>query len=191
MKIITNPPYSPLVRYKMDWKKLLTRTGEWVVLATWRFCNNMLEQQELVDSFEWADHSVNAITAISSSYLPKNKEERPIFYTHKETEYNESLKDYWLYDPGNIGTPSHSKRGCLRLREPRPEDFIYQTTNKYCKRGQKKPFIRLFPKGDYTPYEKMIVEDNMKYYDQFDHNAKIRQSIVDAVMEKEAEKKNV
>lgn len=189
MKIIANPPYSPLSRHKKDWKGLLTRTGEWVVLATWKFCNNALEQQELILPEEFDKKQVEELTTllgISSSYLPKNKEEKPVFYAYRAKEYSDELRDGYV----SLAMCMHNRRssyGVLKTLEITPDLFIRATANKWYKAGTKKDYVPVWPKGDYKPYESLIREDFLKWR-ELDRRVTVRQSIVDTVMEKEAAK---
>lgn len=76
MKIITNPPF------KISRKKfaaLLNQVDTYVVIHTFRFCNNELKRFELVDYKEWPEVT-NIQVAIAASTMEINYIERPMFY---------------------------------------------------------------------------------------------------------------
>lgn len=187
MKIICNPPFNEAGKHKKDWKNVLTHTGEWVILATWRFCNGTLEQQELVMPMEWPDIWVTC--GIASSYEEKNREEQPDFYEKRVTSFSDELsKNYTLIDGHLIDYNRKSYRGvrCFSITQ---ESFIRKTSNSNIKCGEKKDFIRVFPKGNYDIFLEQIFKDNIKWCTWFDRaNARIRKEIVDEVVRRNKEK---
>lgn len=187
MKIICNPPFKEASKHKKDWKNILTHTGEWVILATWRFCNGTLEQQELVMPMEWPD--IQVVCGIASSYEEKNKEEQPDFYEKRVASFSDDLSKNFILICGNIKDYNKKSFRGIRCNPITKESFIRKASNGNTKRGEKKDFIRVFPKGNYDIFLELIVKDNTKWCTWFDRsNAKIRKEIVDEVVRRNKEK---
>lgn len=76
MKIIANQPFRI---NKKKFVALLNKADDYVVLHTFRFCNNELGRFELIEYKEWPEVT-NSQIAIASSTMKSNHIEKPLFY---------------------------------------------------------------------------------------------------------------
>ena len=71
MKIIMNPPFHLCNTKKNALKDICDKADDYVILATWKFCNNTLGQQEIIMPEEWKD--ISQAMGISVKHLPRNR----------------------------------------------------------------------------------------------------------------------
>lgn len=156
MLIISNPPFHLCGIKKKAMKAIFDRADDYVVLATWRFCNNTLEQQELVMPEEWID--IYQTMGISVKHLPRNKEKMPNFYLEKTSEYKEG---FYV----NKNTHYIDVNDTLRYKQLKFDDFTEDSlirkavnTTKGTKRN-----VWIVPKKDYSKYAEQIFIDTLKW----------------------------
>ena len=179
--IITNPPFLFCSRKKKALKDLLNIADDYVVLATWLFCNNTLGQQELIMPEEW--RCVHQTMAISVKCLPRNKEEKPKFYFEKTSEYKEGFYVNMNTNYLDINRPSDYKN--QNLREFTEDSLIRKTATAshghYFAKGTKKGNIWIVPKKDYSKHEEQIFIDTLKWSTSMVRVPHIRQEFVHEV----------
>ena len=175
MKIIANPPF------RINRKKfaaLLKSADDYVVLHTFRFCNNELGRFELIMPEEWPE--VWNSMAISSKSITYNKEQMPDFFLKKLT-----LEDKYVFDKYYHLSNTHytdtfrSSYKHLILNEVTEQSFIAKVGNKKIKKGEIKNFIYVVPKKDYSKYEEQIFIDTYKWCSPMMRSPLIRQEFVD------------
>ena len=176
LKIIANPPFLFCGRKKKDLKRLFDIADDYVVLATWLFCNNILYQQELIMPEEWKD--VYQTMGLSVKHLPRNKEEKPKFYLERTSEYK----------PGfyvNLNT-HYIDVNSLKYKNMKLEDFTedkliraesIKSGGHYFAKGTKRS-VWIVPKKDYSKYEEQIFIDSLKWSSAFVRFPLIRQEFV-------------
>ena len=176
LKIIANPPF------KINKKKfvaLLNKADDYVVLHTFRFCNNELGRFELIMPEEWPD--VACSKAISTKYMHYNKETLPVFFLKKLTLNDKEDFDKYYYDSNtnytNYKCANRYKR--LTLDEVTEQSFIAKSSCRLIKKGETKNFIWVVPKKDYSKYEEQIFIDSYKWGDPIKRQPLIRQEFVD------------
>ena len=77
MKIITNPPFKTFsLKKNLSSQMIFSHCDEYVVLATFKYCNNVLGNVEYVEPEEWREIYNSLGIAWSGN---TNKEERPDF----------------------------------------------------------------------------------------------------------------
>lgn len=159
MKIITNPPF------KISRKKfaaLLNQVDTYVVLHTFRFCNNELKRFELVDYKEWPEVT-NSQIAIAASTMEINYIERPMFYKPdiKDCVF-EGCEEYFIFYNTHFmdgqysisvkqNKPNFAKK--LIFKDVTDDMFVCKCSNKFrkvfCKVKRQvypKSFIKVFEK---------------------------------------------
>lgn len=161
MKIITNPPFHFCSKKKKLLKKMLDIADDYVVLATWIFCNNALCQQELVMPEEWPE--IWQTLGISVKHLQRNKEEKPKFYLEKTSEYKEGF--YTNMNTHYIDVNARQYKN-LRLEYFTEESLIRQvgcaSGGHYYAKGTRKS-VYIVPKKDYSKYKDKIFIDSLKW----------------------------
>ena len=178
MKIITNPPFFLCRTNKKALKDIYKKADDYVILATWKFCNNTLGQQELIMPEEWKE--ISQAICISVKHLPRNREEKPKFYFEKTSEYKDG---FYVNMNGNYTTverPSEYKQ--LRLVDLSNESFIRKSSTKSCghyfAKGEKRE-VYVVPKKDYSKYEEQIFIDTLKWATSMFRIPHIRHEFVD------------
>lgn len=159
MKIVSNPPFR-INRKKF--KALLLSADDYVVLHTFKFCNNELRRYELVEYKEWPEVT-NIVLAIASSTMKQNYIVKPTFYKPEiKNEVFKHCEEYVVFinthfADGQYDTAVKQNRSRfakkLIFKDITPETFICKRANKYIKVGDrlKRPvyprsFIEIFEK---------------------------------------------
>lgn len=159
LKVIANPPF------RINRKKftaLLKSADEYVVIHTFKFCNNELRRFELVEYREWPEVT-NVVLAIASSTMTQNYIVKPIFYKpNVKDEVFDGCEDYFIFTnthfaDGQYDTvvkqnrPHYAKK--LVLKDITEDMFICKCTNKNMKVGDRlrrpvypRSFIKIFKK---------------------------------------------
>lgn len=159
MKIITNPPF------KINRKKfaaLLNKVDSYVVLHTFRFCNNELKRFELVEYKEWPE-VVNSQVSIAASTMEINHIERPVFYKPDIKDavfegcedfvifHNSHFMDGLYYKSVKQNRPNLVKK--LVFKDVTDDAFTNKDHNKFTKVGDTikryvypRSFIKIFEK---------------------------------------------
>jgi len=175
MKIITNPPF------RINRKKftaLLSQADDYVVLHTFRFCNNELGRFELVMPEEWPE--VWYSMAISAKHMHHNKEPMPHFFIKKLTlEDKEDFYKYYHLSNTHYTDVFRKAYKCLTLDKVTEQSFIAKVGNNKIKKGETKNFIWVVPKKDYSKYEEQIFIDTYKWCNPMMRQPLIRQEFID------------
>ena len=159
LKIIANPPF------RINRKKfvaLLNSVDDYVVLHTFRFCNNELGRFELVEYKEWPE-VINSQIAIAASTMKCNRIERPIFYKPKMVDgVFDGCENYVIFNNTHFmdgeydktvkqNRPNFAKK--LIFKDVTDDAFICKGTNQFRKIGDRlkrpvypKSFINVFKK---------------------------------------------
>lgn len=159
MRIIANPPFR-INRKKF--KDLLLSADDYVVLHTFKFCNNELGRFELVEYQEWPEVT-NTVIAIAASTMKRNHIERPIFYKPLIKDgvfegcenfvifHNTHFADGQYDKSVNCNRPNLAKR--LIFKDVEKDIFICKRKNAFIEIGErmKRPvyprsFIKIFEK---------------------------------------------
>lgn len=174
MKIITNPPFFLCRLKKKALKYIYEKADDYVILATWKFCNNTLGQQELIMPEEWKE--ISQTMGISVKHLPRNREEKPNFYFEKTSEYKDG---FYVNMNGNftnnIAHTSSYKH--LRLVDLSNDSFIRKSSRENFEKGEKRS-VYIVPKKDYSKYEEQIFIDTLKWHTSMFRIPHIRQEFV-------------
>lgn len=177
MKIITNPPFLFCSRKKKALKAMLDIADDYVILATWAFCNNTLRQQELIMPEEWTE--VWQTLGISVKHLQRNKEEKPKFYLEKAYKYKEGF--YTNMNTHYIDVNAKQYKN-LRLEDFTEESLIRKAScfsgGHYFKKGTRRG-VYIVPKKDYSKYKDKIFIDSLKWSSAMVRFPLIRQEFVD------------
>ena len=178
LKIITNPPFLLCGRKKKALKDLFDIADDYVVLATWLFCNNILEQQELIMPEEWRD--IYQTIGISVKHLPRNKEVKPKFYLEITSEYKEGF-----YVNTNNHYTDVNRQNCyknLKLDDFTEDSLIRKVSTSafghYYAKGARKS-VYVVPKKDYSKYEEQIFIDTLRWQTLMMRYPLIRKEFVD------------
>ena len=178
LKIITNPPFHLCSKKKKALKEMLNIADDYVVLATWIFCNNTLEQQELIMPEEWK--CIYQTIGISVKHLPRNKEDKPEFYFEKTSEYKEGFYVGMNDHLTNINRPNKYKN--FKFKDFTEDSLIRKSAthrgSHYFEKGTKR-CIYIVPKKDYSKYEDIIFIDNLKWSNLEKNTLLIRKDFVD------------
>ena len=178
MKIIMNPPFHLCRIKKNALKDICDKADDYVILATWKFCNNTLGQQEIIMPEEWKD--ISQTMGISVKHLPRNREEKPKFYFEKISKYKDGFYVNMNSNYTIISRPSSYKH--LRLADLSNDSFIRKTCTKsnghYFGKGEKRD-VYVVPKKDYSKYEEQIFIDTLKWKTSMFRIPHIRQEFVD------------
>ena len=86
LKIIANPPFNILNR-PQKFRDMLLNVDEYVVLATFLFCNNAMNKFELVEYKEWPEVTSRPL-AIAATSMRDNYIEKPLFYKPMKIDRN-------------------------------------------------------------------------------------------------------
>lgn len=159
MKIVSNPPF--LINRK-KFKALLLSADDYVVLHTFKFCNNELGRFELIEYKEWPEVT-NIVIAIAASTMKRNQIERPVFYKPEIKDgVFEGCEDYIIFHNTHFADGQYDKE--VKQNRPRlakklifkdvtPDVFICQGANKFTRVGDKlkrpvytRSFIKIFEK---------------------------------------------
>lgn len=173
MKIITNPPFFLCRLKKKALKDIYEKADDYVILATWKFCNNTLGQQELIMPEEWKE--ISQTMGISVKHLPRNREERPNFYFEKTYEYKDGFYVNMNVNFTSIERISSYKH--LRLVDLSNDSFIRKSSGKNFEKGEKRS-VYIVPKKDYSKYEEQIFIDTLKWHTSMFRIPHIRQEFV-------------
>lgn len=159
MKIITNPPF------KISRKKfaaLLNQVDTYVVLHTFKFCNNELKRFELVDYKEWPEVT-NIVISIAASTMKRNQIERPVFYNPEIKDgVFDGCEDFVIFHNTHFADGQYDKSvkqnrpglaKKIRFEDVTEDAFICQGCNPFRRLGDKlkrpvypKSFIKIFEK---------------------------------------------
>lgn len=158
---------------------LLNKADDYVVLHTFRFCNNELGRYELIMPEEWVD--VVFPMAISAKHMPYNKEPVPQFFLKKLTldDKDSFHKYYHLNNTNYTDCRCVNKYKHLILDEVTEQSFIVKSSCRFVKKGETKRFIWVVPKKDYSKYEEQIFIDSYKWGNLVIRHPLIRQEFVD------------
>lgn len=159
MKIVSNPPFR-LNRKKF--KALLLSADDYVVLHTFRFCNNELGRFELIEYKEWPEVT-NIVIAIAASTMKRNFKERPKFYQPEiRDDVFEGCEDYVAFCNSHFADgqyvksvkqnrPTFAKK--LIFKDITEDLFINKGANKFTRKGDRikrvvypRSFIKMFEK---------------------------------------------
>ena len=177
MKIITNPPFFLCKLKKKALKDIYEKADDYVILATWKFCNNTLGQQELIMQEEWKE--ISQTMGISVKHLPRNREEKPNFYFEKTSEYKDGFYVNMNGNYTNFGRNSEYKK--LKLVDLSNDSFIRKSSTSngihYFAKGEKRS-VYIVPKKDYSKYEEQIFIDTLKWHTSMFRIPHIRQEFV-------------
>lgn len=175
LKIIANPPF--VINKKM-FVALLNKADDYVVLHTFRFCNNELGRFELIMPEEWPD--VFCSKAISTKHMHYNKETMPTFFFKKLTlkDKDDFNKYYHLHNTHytDLGNKKYKQ---LILDEVTEQSFTAKSSCRCINKGDIKKYILVVPKKDYSKYEEQIFLDTYKWVTPFIRQALIRQEFID------------
>lgn len=175
LKIIANPPFK---MNKKTFVALLNKADDYVLLHTFRFCNNQLGRFELVMPEEWPD--VLCPKAISTKHMSYNKETEPIFFIKKLTlNDKEDFDKYYHSNNTHYIDYKRSAYKHLTFDEITEQSFIYKSSCRFVKKGETKNFIYVVPKKDYAKYEDQIFIDSYKWGTPVMRCQLIRQEFVD------------
>lgn len=95
LKIISNPPFRI---NKRKFVALLNSADDYVVLHTFKFCNNELGRFELVEYKEWPEVT-GAQVAIAASTMENNSIEKPEFYQPEiKDDIFEGCENYIIFN---------------------------------------------------------------------------------------------
>ena len=185
MKIITNPPFLLCRTNKKALKDMYEKADDYVILATWKFCNNTLGQQELIMPEEWKE--IYQTMGISVKHLPRNREEKPEFYFEKTSEYKDGF--YVNMNRHYIDVERTQEYKKLKLVDFSNDSFIRKASTKigghYLPKGEKRE-VYIVPKKDYSKYEEQIFIDTLKWSIAMLRIPHIRQEFVDEDCDKSA-----
>lgn len=163
MKIITNPPF------RINRKKftaLLSQADDYVVLHTFRFCNNELGRFELIEYKEWPEVT-NALISIAASTMKNNRIERPAFYKPElKDDIFDGCKDYVIFHNTHFmdgqynkavgqNRPNFAKK--LIFEDITPDVFINKGSNKFKKKGVRIKRL-VYPRSFINVFEKHLDE---------------------------------
>lgn len=187
MLIISNPPF------RINRKKfvaLLNRADDYVVLHTFRFCNNELGRFELIKYKEWPEVT-NAQMSIASSTMKRNHIEKPVFYKPEVKDdvfdgceyyvifYNTHFMDGEYSVGVKQNRPKFAKK--LIFRDITKDVFICKCNTTYKRAGDKlerpvypRSFIKIFEK-----HLEQIYADTRMFGNTITREPLIRQEFVD------------
>lgn len=175
LKIIANPPFAI---NKKKFIALLNQADDYVVLHTFKFCNNELGRFELIMPEEWPD--VQCSKAISTKHMHYNKETMPNFFLRKLTlNDKEDFDKYYHINNPHYTTYKRKEYKHLKLEEVTEQSFIAKSSCRFIKKGEIKNFIWVVPKKDYSKYEEQIFIDTYKWGTFVMRQPLIRQEFVD------------
>ncbi len=159
LKIVSNPPFRI---NKNKFVALLNQADDYVVLHTFRFCNNELGRFELVEYKEWPEIT-NAQIAIAASTMKSNRIEMPVFYKPKMVDsVFDGCENYVIFNNTHFmdgeydksvkqNKPNFARK--LRFEDITPDMFICKGCSPFRKKGDriKRPvyprsFINIFKK---------------------------------------------
>lgn len=163
MKIVSNPPFRI---NRKSFKKLLLSADEYVVLHTFRFCNNELGRFELVEYKEWPEVT-NIVIAIAASTMKRNQIERPIFYQNETKDRMfDGCEDYVAFTNTHFADGQYDKT----VKQNRPpfamklifkditEDlFISKSANKFIRKCDRLKRV-IYPRSFIKIFEKHLEE---------------------------------
>lgn len=160
MLIITNPPFR---LYRQNMVDVIKRADFYVVLHTFRFCNNRLRRWELIMPEEWKEITSSTPLAISAPNMVGNYEECPDFYL-KQINRNEQNKELYLHNCNthftDIGRQEAYKK--LLLNKITDASFITRAANQHTKKGVERS-LYVVPNKDYSKYLETIFIDSYKW----------------------------
>ena len=143
---------------------VLKRANFYVVLHTFRFCNNRLRRWELIMPEEWKEITPSTSLAISATNMAENYEENPDFFL-KKINRNEPNKELYLHN-GNTHFVDVQRRAAykkLLLTKITDASFISRSSNYHIKKGAEKRYIYVVPNKDYSKYLETIFIDSYKW----------------------------
>lgn len=157
LKIIANPPF------RINRKKfveLLKSADDYVVLHTFKFCNNELGRFELVEYKEWPEVT-GVQTAIAASTMENNSIEKPEFYQPEiKDDIFEGCENYIIFNNTHFmdgeydrnvkqNRPKFAKK--LIFSDVTKDAFVCKCNTTYKKAGYKikrpiypRSFIKIF-----------------------------------------------
>ena len=95
MICIANPPFNILNQPKR-FRDILLKFDEYVVLATFLFCNNAMNKFELVEYREWPEVTSRPL-AIAATSMKCNHIEKPLFYKPMKIDHNFEGSENFLF----------------------------------------------------------------------------------------------
>lgn len=159
MKIVSNPPFRI---NRKSFKKLLLSADDYVVLHTFKFCNNELGRFELVEYKEWPEVT-NIVIAIAASTMKRNFIERPVFYKPLiKDDVFDGCEDYVAFCNTHFAggqyhktvkqnRPTFAKK--LIFKDITEDLFINKGANQFSRKGDRikrvvypRSFIKIFEK---------------------------------------------